>query len=82
GVTFGVVESPKEMGIWYAAVIAKIFNGALPGSLSAQIPKEYELYINNAAAQKINFNIPRGLLFATDKSYVSINRGKKDGTIK
>lgn len=82
GVTFGVVESPKELGLWHAAVIAKILNGALPCSLSTQMPKEYELYINNAAAQKINFDIPRGLLFATDKSYVSINRGKKDGTIK
>jgi ABC-type uncharacterized transport system substrate-binding protein len=59
----------QSIGIYHATIMAKIFNGALPGELNQVFEDPKRIAINLKTARRIGFEIPRGLLQVADEVY-------------
>lgn len=59
----------QKVGHFHAGIMAKIFNGARPGSLNQVFEDPKKIAINLKTAQAIGFKVPRGLRQAADEIY-------------
>lgn len=59
----------KAVGRYHARIMAKILNGAHPGSLSQVFEDPKKIAINLKTAKAIGFDAPRGLLKAADEIF-------------
>ena len=59
----------RSVGLYHATIMAKIFNGALPGGLDQVFEDTKRIAINLKTAQAIGFKIPRGLIQVADEVY-------------
>ena len=75
GAVFGVIHNPERRADHYAEITAKILNGIEPASLIQPLPADNQLVINCAAAQKIGMKIPKTLLSAAKRTFLTINAG-------
>ncbi|HEX38040.1 MAG TPA: hypothetical protein ENG70_04175 [Candidatus Cloacimonetes bacterium] len=62
----------KEVGKWYAKIIAQIFNGKQPRSIKPYLEKQMHILFNRETAKRIEFKIPEALLEIADKIYDTI----------
>ena len=59
----------QAVGEYHARIMAKIFNGAHPGSLNQIFEDPLKIVINLKTAEAIGFKIPRGLMKVADEIY-------------
>jgi hypothetical protein len=62
-------ENFDKAGLFHAVIMAKIFNGALPGNLNQEFMETPYLAINLISAKNIGFYLSAELLAAADKLY-------------
>jgi ABC-type uncharacterized transport system substrate-binding protein len=64
--------SYKEVGMFHASAMAKIFNGAKPRQLNQEFPNPYRLAINLETERRIGFSFPDSILMMVDEIHKDI----------
>jgi ABC-type uncharacterized transport system substrate-binding protein len=64
--------SYREVGIFHASTMAKVFNGAKPRQLNQEFPNPYRLAINVETERQIGFHFPDSILMMVDEVYTDI----------
>jgi ABC-type uncharacterized transport system substrate-binding protein len=67
----------KYLGAFYAEVIAKVLNGALPNQLDQVFEEPPKIALNIETAELVNFNPPLLILGAADEIYRKITPPEK-----
>ncbi|MFW5798583.1 MAG: ABC transporter substrate-binding protein [Planctomycetota bacterium] len=74
GVMLGMAERDlDELGLFYARTAAAIFHGARPRDLEQVHEDPKLLVVNQAAARRIGYTLPPGLVTVADAVYVDID---------
>jgi putative ABC transport system substrate-binding protein len=55
------------MGRQTGEMVSRVFKGADPGKMPVETLREFQVYINPGAAQKMGLDIPQQLLGKADK---------------